>query len=145
MLRGVVKGFFALAAAVLVLLPASAYAQEGQIAGVVRDTSDALMPGVTVEVSSPALIEKTRTAVTDSSGQYRITNLPVGSSYTLSPTYAGFAFNPLSQSVNNMSADTTANFIVTPSAPAPLLISEFRLRGYAGAQDEFVFVVGCQN
>src|SRR5580765_7373721 len=89
MVRGVVKGFFALAAAVLVLLPASAYAQEGQIAGVVRDTSDALMPGVTVEVSSPALIEKTRTAVTDSSGQYRITNLPVGT-YKLTFSLEGF-------------------------------------------------------
>jgi hypothetical protein len=77
-MKGVVRGFLA-AAAVLLLVPAAAFAQEGQIAGVVRDTSDALMPGVTVEVSSPALIEKTRTAVTDSAGQYRITNLPIGS------------------------------------------------------------------
>ena len=64
-------------AAFLVLLPAMASAQEGSIAGSVRDASDALIPGVTVEVASPALIEKVRTAVTDSNGQYRVTNLPV--------------------------------------------------------------------
>jgi hypothetical protein len=77
MMRGVVKAFLACVAAV-VLLPAMAYAQEGQIAGTVKDSSGALMPGVTVEVSSPALIEKVRTAETDSSGTYRLTNLPVG-------------------------------------------------------------------
>ena len=62
----------------MALLPAAAFAQEGQIAGTVRDTSGAVMPGVTVEVTSPALIEKVRTATTDANGQYRITNLPVG-------------------------------------------------------------------
>src|SRR5262249_23112027 len=89
MVRGVVNGFFALTAAVLVLLPASAYAQEGQIAGVVRDSQMAVMPGVTVEVTSPALIEKTRTAVTDSVGAYRITNLPVGT-YKVTFSLEGF-------------------------------------------------------
>ena len=77
MTRGVVKVFLALAA-LLVLMPAVAFAQEGQIAGTVRDPQGAVMPGVTVEVTSPALIEKVRTATTDSNGQYRITNLPVG-------------------------------------------------------------------
>jgi hypothetical protein len=48
------------------------------LAGTVRDTSGAVLPGVTVEASSPALIEKTRTAVTDGSGQYQITNLQPG-------------------------------------------------------------------
>jgi len=57
MMRGMAKAFLAMAA-VLVLLPAVAFAQEGQIAGTVHDASGALMPGVTVEVSSPALIEK---------------------------------------------------------------------------------------
>ena len=47
------------------------------------------MPGVTVEVTSPALIEKIRSAVTDTNGQYRITNLPVGT-YTVTFTLAGF-------------------------------------------------------
>ena len=73
----------------LVLLPAAAFAQ-GQIAGIVRDASDAVMPGVVVEVTSPALIEKTREATTDGSGQYRITNLPVGT-YTVTFTLEGFS------------------------------------------------------
>jgi hypothetical protein len=61
----------------VVSLPGVAYAQAA-IAGVVKDTSGAVLPGVTVEVSSPALIEKVRTAVTDGTGQYRIENLRPG-------------------------------------------------------------------
>ena len=61
----------------LVVLPASAYAQ-ASITGVVKDTSGAVLPGVTVEAASPALIEKVRTAVTDGSGQYRIVDLRAG-------------------------------------------------------------------
>ena len=74
----------------VVLLPGMAYAQEGQVAGTVRDVSDAVMPGVLVEVTSPALIEKVRAATTDGNGQYRITNLPVGT-YTVTFTLEGFA------------------------------------------------------
>ena len=51
------------------VVPASAFAQSS-ITGVVKDTSGALLPGVTVEAASPALIEKVRTAVTDGTGQY---------------------------------------------------------------------------
>src|SRR5262249_21969767 len=72
------------------LLPAAASAQEGQIAGTVRDSSGAVIPGVTVEASSPALIEKVRSAVTDPNGQYRITNLPVGI-YKVTFTLSGFS------------------------------------------------------
>jgi hypothetical protein len=61
----------------LFLLPTAALAQ-GSIAGSVRDTSGAVLPGVTVEASSPALIEKMRSAVTDGAGQYRIVDLPPG-------------------------------------------------------------------
>ncbi|HET9363092.1 MAG TPA: carboxypeptidase-like regulatory domain-containing protein, partial [Vicinamibacterales bacterium] len=61
-------------AAFLVLLPALASAQEGQIAGTVRDASGGVIPGVLVEVTSPALIEKVRSTTSDASGQYRITN-----------------------------------------------------------------------
>jgi hypothetical protein len=61
----------------IVLLPHVAHAQT-TLSGVVRDTSGAVLPGVTVEVGSPALIEKLRSAVTDGSGQYRITDLPPG-------------------------------------------------------------------
>ena len=59
------------------LLPTFAQAQT-TLAGVVRDPSGSVLPGVTVEVSSPALIEKTRSAVSDGSGLYRITDLPPG-------------------------------------------------------------------
>src|SRR3954467_3605909 len=72
----------------LVLLPASAFAQ-ATIAGVVRDSSGAVLPGVTIEVSSAALIEKVRTATTDSTGQYRLTQLPPGT-YSMTVTLTGF-------------------------------------------------------
>jgi hypothetical protein len=73
---------------VLALLPATASAQ-ATLAGVIRDASDAVLPGVTVEISSPAMIEKTRTAVTDGSGQYRLTQLPPGI-YTVTGSLTGF-------------------------------------------------------
>src|SRR2546428_1993553 len=60
------------------------------IAGVVRDTSGAVLPGVTVAASSPALIEKVRTAVTDDQGRFNIVELrPV--TYTPTFTLAGFS------------------------------------------------------
>ena len=61
------------------LLPDVAYAQNGAIAGTVRDASGGTLPGVVVEVTSPALIEKVRSATTDESGRYQITALPIGS------------------------------------------------------------------
>ena len=67
--------------------------QLGTVAGVVKDASGAVLPGVTVEVASPALIEKVRTAVTDGSGQYRIVNLPPGS-YTATFTLTGLQHRP---------------------------------------------------
>jgi hypothetical protein len=77
-----------LAACILFFLPAAASAQS--LAGAVRDTSGAVLPGVTVEASSPALITKVRTGVTDESGQYRITDLPPGT-YKVTFTLPGFA------------------------------------------------------
>jgi hypothetical protein len=53
------------------LVPVMSFAQSG-IAGRARDTSGAVLPGVTVEASGPALIEQTRNAVTDGAGAYRI-------------------------------------------------------------------------
>ena len=58
-------------------IAASASAQ-ASLAGTVRDTSGAVLPGVTVEASSPALIEKVRSVVTDSTGQYRVVDLRPG-------------------------------------------------------------------
>jgi carboxypeptidase family protein len=72
-----------------VILSGSAYAQ-ATLAGVVRDTSGAILPGVTVEAASPVLIEKIRTAVTDGTGQYRLPELPPGP-YTLTFTLTGFS------------------------------------------------------
>src|SRR5256714_4134465 len=75
----------------LLAFVASASAQEqGAVAGVVKDASGAVLPGVTVEASSPALIEKVRTAVTDGTGQYAIENLRPGV-YSVKFTLAGFA------------------------------------------------------
>jgi hypothetical protein len=67
----------------------SAAAQSG-FAGVVKDASGGVLPGVTVEARSPALIEGVRTAITDSSGQYRIVDLRPGV-YTVTFTMTGFA------------------------------------------------------
>jgi len=70
------------------VIPASAFAQ-ASLTGVVRDSSGGVMPGVTVEAASPALIEKTRSAVTDTAGAYRIVDLRPGT-YTLTFTLPGF-------------------------------------------------------
>jgi len=72
----------------LLLLPATAFAQ-ATLTGTVHDASGGVLPGVTVEASSPALIEKTKTAITDGTGQYRIIDLRPGT-YTLTFTLAGF-------------------------------------------------------
>ncbi|MEO8677838.1 MAG: TonB-dependent receptor [Vicinamibacterales bacterium] len=58
-------------------LPAAVWAQ-GSIAGSVKDTSGAVLPGVTVEATSPALIERSRSVVSDTAGQYKIVDLPPG-------------------------------------------------------------------
>src|SRR5215470_6436159 len=70
-------------------LPLSAYAQ-ASIAGVVKDASGAVLPGVTVEATSPVLIEKARTAVTDETGQYRIVDLRAGV-YAVTFSLSGFS------------------------------------------------------
>ena len=87
-MRGRFKVCLAIAALVA-LLPAAAFAQEGQIAGTVRDAQGGVMPGVLVEVTSPQLIQKVRSTTTDTNGQYRLTNLPVGS-YDVTFTLEGF-------------------------------------------------------
>src|SRR5438067_10902235 len=72
----------------MVVVPSGLFAQ-GAIGGAVRDSTGAVLPGVTVEASSEALIERTRTAVTDASGQYLIVNLRPGT-YAVTFTLAGF-------------------------------------------------------
>jgi hypothetical protein len=84
------RAFAALAIAMVMAMASSAWAQStGTIAGAVKDTSGAVMPGVSVEAASPALIERVRSAVTDSQGQYKIVDLQPGV-YTVTFTLAGF-------------------------------------------------------
>ena len=72
----------------VLLVPATVLAQ-AVIAGTVRDSSGAVLPGVTVEATSPVLIEKFRAAVTDGTGQYRVEDLRPGT-YTVTFTLPGF-------------------------------------------------------
>ena len=86
-MRGLMKVMAFVAA--IVVLPAAAYAQ-ASITGAVKDSSGAVLPGVTVEASSPALIEKTRVVATDDTGQYRIIDLEPGR-YALTFSLNGFS------------------------------------------------------
>ena len=71
------------------LLPSAAFAQ-ATVAGVAKDASGAVLPGVTVEATSAVLIEKARTAITDGTGQYQIIDLRPGT-YTVTFTLTGFS------------------------------------------------------
>jgi hypothetical protein len=74
----------------LVAAAGIAHAQaQGSIAGLVKDASGAVLPGVTVEAASPVLLEKTRSVVSDGAGQYRIASLPPGT-YVVTFTLTGF-------------------------------------------------------
>ena len=76
--------------ALLATLALASAAGAQTIAGIVRDTSGAVLPGVTVEASSAVLIEKTRSVVTDANGQYQIVDLRPGT-YAVTFTLPGFA------------------------------------------------------
>ena len=95
-------------AASVLLLPALASAQ-ATITGVVKDASGAVLPGVTIETSSPVLIEKTRTAVTDGTGQYRIEGLRPGT-YEVVFTLPGF------QTVKRQGIELSGTFVATVNA-----------------------------
>ena len=75
---------------VVFLLTAIVAAQTGQIAGIVRDSGGSVLPGVTVELTGAALIEKTRTTVTDVNGRYQFAAVPIGG-YVVTFRLAGFA------------------------------------------------------
>lgn len=89
----------------IAMLPAVASAQTSAIAGTVKDTSGAVLPGVTIEVSSPALIEKTRSSVSDGSGQYKVDALRPGL-YTVTFTLPGF--NTVRRDGVELTSDFTA-------------------------------------
>ncbi len=89
-LRGTIVGLALAAGLVAARSAAAQTATAGSIAGVAKDASGGVLPGVTVETSSPALIEKTRTTVTNERGQYQIPDLRPGE-YTVTFTLQGFA------------------------------------------------------
>lgn len=96
-----------MAVVVALMFPVGASAQStGAIAGVVRDTTGGVLPGVTVEASSPALIEKVRAVTTDGLGLYRIVDLRPGI-YSVSFTLPGFA------TVRREGIELTAGFTAT--------------------------------
>src|SRR5437867_3455649 len=102
-LRAVLVGLF---------LPSLAVAQVGSpasIAGAVRDASGAVLPGVTVEAASPALIEKVRTVITDGEGLYKIVDLRPGT-YTVSFSLPGFT------TVKREGIQLTGSFTATVNA-----------------------------
>src|SRR5919106_4997753 len=90
------------------LVPALAFGQ-ASITGVVRDTSGAVLPGVTVEAASPALIEKVRSVVTDDTGQYRIVDLRPGV-YAVSFELPGF------RNVRREGIELSGSFVATVNA-----------------------------
>ena len=118
-------GCWSAALALLCVLPAPARAQSASaIAGVVKDSTGAVMPGVTVEAASPELIEKVKTAVTDDRGLYRIVDLRPGV-YTVTFALPGFS------TVKREDLELPANFTATVNA-------ELRV----GALEETVTVSG---
>ena len=107
MVKNIAAGFWA-GVLLCLLVPASTFAQGG-IAGVVKDTTGAVLPGVTVEAASPALIEKVRTVVSDGEGLYKIVDLRPGV-YTVTFTLPGFS------TVRREGIELTASFTATVNA-----------------------------
>ena len=96
------------------LAPLTAAAQStGAIAGIVRDTSGGVLPGVTVEASSPALIEGVRAGVTDGSGNYQVVALRPGT-YTVTFTLPGFS------TVVHEGIELTTGFTASVNADMPV-------------------------
>ena len=112
-----------LALAAVVLVPHTVSAQSA-FAGVVKDGTGAVLPGVTIEAASPSLIEQVRTANSDANGSYKIENLRPGV-YTLSFSLPGFA------SIKKEGIELASNFTATINA-------ELRV----GAMEETVTVTG---
>jgi hypothetical protein len=103
---------FLYAIACLVLVPAAALAQ-ASIAGVVKDSSGAVLPGVTVEAASPALIEQIRSVVTDGTGQFKIVDLRPGT-YSVTFTLTGF------NAVKREGIELAGSFTATVNADLPV-------------------------
>jgi hypothetical protein len=116
--------FGALSLVVLLPVPALAQGATGSIAGVVRDSTGGVLPGVTVEASSPALIEKLRSVVTDDQGLYKIIDLRPGL-YTVTFLLQGF------NTIRREGIELSVNFTAQVNAEMPV-----------GALEETVTVSG---
>src|SRR5580765_4612718 len=116
-------GLLVSAVALTIVFSTVASAQSA-LTGLVKDTTGAVMPGVTVEASSPVLIEKVRSGVSDSAGRYTIENLRPGV-YTVTFTLAGF------NTFKHEGFELPANFTATLNAELKV-----------GALEESVTVTG---
>ena len=94
------------------------------ISGQVKDPGDNPVAGVTMTLSG----SRTGTAVTDSSGNYSFTHLGPGENLTVTPSKNLYSFSPTSQTVNNLSANTTADFVGTP-------LSQYSISGHIQHSD----------
>jgi iron complex outermembrane recepter protein len=100
-------------------------AAQATLAGEVKDTTGAVLPGVTVEATSPALIDKARTAVTDGSGRYRIESLPPGS-YTVRFSLTGFVPVNREDLIVSGSGVVTVDMELTVAAAATVTVTARR-------------------
>src|SRR3954470_20865448 len=107
-MRMIARGL-ALVSLLVLGFPHLVFAQSSAIAGVVRDTTGAVMPGVIVEASSPALIERVRSATSDERGQYKIVDLRPGT-YVVTFTLPGFS------TVKREGIELTTGFTATVNA-----------------------------
>src|SRR4051812_35915219 len=99
----------------LTFVSSPAFAQNAEISGVVRDASGAVLPGVAVEATSPALIEKARTVFTDGQGQFRIIALQAG---VYKVTFSLSGFGPVVRDAITLTSSFTATVNVTLSVGA---------------------------
>ena len=110
---------FTLTLGFVLSLPLALFAQ-GAIGGSVKDSTGAILPGVTVEASSDALIERTRTVTTDANGQYLIVNLRPGT-YVVTFTLAGY--QPATAQIESVLVDGATKLRPNPVSaemtPAP--------------------------
>ena len=124
----------------VLLVPSTTYAQDATIAGVVRDASNAVVPGVTVEVTSPVLIEKVRSSVTDDNGRYQITALPVGT-YKVTFTLTGFSTVERAnvQVTSGFTANVNASLAVGNVTETVAVVAESPTVDIQNARVQYVF------
>lgn len=111
------RRYIAAVCVMLAVVVAVAYAQTSQLSGTVRDKSAALLPGVTVTVSGPAL-DKEQTTTTDHRGEFTFKNLPPNDAYVVTFSLAGFR-TVTQRKVALASEKATATDVVMTVADVP--------------------------